>query len=156
MPQYLKHKYSKRVWEVKTDHGPDCPYLEQFPHVRLCKISTMEKFFSPCPGPTQDSPIRVTREIEWEKSQSLKAQPLVVTPPKNKRPISQRRKNPHGGGKEKSPFYTLKDLCQELRISPSVARRLLRSHGKKPPEGGWKWFNPQEADPIKKFLKKLI
>ena len=34
MTEYLKHRYSKRVWKVETDHGPDHPYLSHFPYVR--------------------------------------------------------------------------------------------------------------------------
>ena len=154
---YMKHKYSKRVYQVMTDHGPDHPYLSCFPFVRYVSKGAMEKFFSPCGKPqvATEPLVSVTQEIEWEKRQLRKEEPLVVKAPTPiSRPKAKReRVHREGTGPEE---YTLKDLCSELGISPATARKLLRANGKKPPEGTWKWPNKESAKPIKKFLKKIL
>lgn len=154
MTEYLKHRYSKRVYEVKTDHGPDHPYLFHFPYVRYVRQSTMEKFFTTCSGPTQDSPITVSQEIDWEKRQLLKEKPIVVKAPT---PTGRKpRKGERAETRGKEPFidYTLADLCGEIGMDPSKARKLLRAKGKKPPDGAWKWPNKEAAKSIRRFLKK--
>lgn len=154
---YMKHKYSKRVYQVMTDHGPDHPYLSCFPFVRYVSKGAMEKFFSPCGKPqvATEPSVSVTQEIEWEKRQLRKEEPLVVKAPTPiSRPKAKRERAPRertGPGE-----YTLKDLCSELGISPATARKLLRSKGKTAPDGGWKWPDKEAAKPIKKFLKKLL
>lgn len=154
---YMKHKYSKRVYQVMTDHGPDHPYLSCFPFVRYVSKGTMERFFSPCGKPQEatEPMVSVTQEIEWEKRQLRKEEPLVVKAPTPiSRPKAKReRVHREGTGPEE---YTLKDLCSELSISPATARKLLRSKGKAAPDGGWKWPDKEAAKPIKKFLKKLL
>lgn len=143
--EYIKHKYSKRVYQIMTDHGPDHPYLSCFPFIRDVTSRTMNTFFYPCSGPMQNSPISVPQEIDWEKRQLRRKEPLVVQAPE---PVKRRKRISTG--------YTLRDLCSELNISPPTARKLLRAKGKIPPEGGWKWPNKEEAKPIKKFLKKFL
>lgn len=154
---YMKHKYSKRVYQVMTDHGPDHPYLSCFPFVRYVSKGTMERFFSPCGKPQEATEplVSVTQEIEWEKRQLRKEEPLVVKAPT---PISRPRVKRERATREKvrPGEYTLKDLCSELGISPATARKLLRSKGKATPDGGWKWPDKEAAKPIKKFLKKLL
>lgn len=154
MTEYLKHRYSKRVYEVKTDHGPDHPYLFHFPYIRYVRQSTMEKFFTPCSGPTQDSLITVSQEIDWEKRQLLKEKPIVVKAPTPTERKSRDRKRAEAREKEPSTDYTLADLCGEIGMDPSKARKLLRAKGKKPPDGAWKWPNKEAAKAIRRFLKK--
>ena len=156
MTEYLKHQYSKRVYEVKTDHGPDHPYLSHFPYVRYVHKSTVEKFFTPCSGPIQDSPITVFQEIDWEKRQLRKEEPIVVKAPA---PTERKLKRKEGSEiqrreKKSHTDYTLVDLCGEIGMDPVKARKLLRSKGKKPPEGTWKWPNREAAKAIRRFLKK--
>ena len=157
MTEYLKHRYSKRVWKVETDHGPDHPYLSHFPYVRYVSQSTMKKFFSPCEKPqvATEPMVSVTQEIEWEKKQLLKEEPLLVKAPT---PISQSKAKGERAPRERTGpgEYTLKDLCSELGISPATARRLLRSKGKAAPGGGWKWPDKEAAKSTKKFLKKFL
>lgn len=151
---YMKHKYSKRVYLVMTDHGPDHPYLSCFSFVRYITTSTMERFFTKCAGPVQDSSIRVDQEIEWEKLQLRREEPIVVkapspiSRPKDKGEKSTRTKE------EPTGEYTLADLCGEIGMDPAKARKLLRAKGKKPPEGTWKWPNREAAKAIRRFLKK--
>ena len=152
--EYMKHKYSKRVYQVMTDHGPDHPYLSCFSFVRYLTTSTMERFFTKCPGPVQDSSIRVDQEIEWEKLQLRREEPIVVKAPS---PISKpkaKREKSHRTKKESTGEYTLADLCGEIGMDPAKARKLLRAKGKKPPEGTWKWPNREGAKAIRRFLKK--
>lgn len=157
MTEYLKHRYSKRVWKVETDHGPDHPYLSHFPYVRYVSQSTMKKFFSPCEKPqvATEPMVSVTQEIEWEKKQLLKEEPLLVKAPT---PISQSKAKGERAPRERTGpgEYTLKDLCSELGISPATARKLLRSKGKAAPRGGWRWPNAEAAEGTKKFLKKFL
>lgn len=155
--EYMKHKYSKRVYQVMTDHGPDHPYLSCFPFVRYVTTSTMERFFTKCSGPVQDSSIRIEQEIEWEKRQLRREEPLKVKAPSPiSRPKNKREKvNRTKGESRKIPGeYTLADLCSEIGMDPAKARKLLRAKGKKPPEGTWKWPNKEAAKAIKRFLKK--
>lgn len=154
MTEYLKHQYSKRVYEVKTDHGPDHPYLSHFPYVRYVHQSTVEKFFTPCFGPIQDSHIPVLQEIDWEKRQLRKEEPIVVKAPAPTERKPRERERAETRGKEPSTDYTLADLCGEIGMDPSKARKLLRAKGKKPPDGAWKWPNKEAAKSIRRFLKK--
>lgn len=151
---YMKHKYSKRVYQVMTDHGPDHPYLLCSPFARYVSKGTMERFFTKCLGPVQDSSIRVEQEIEWEKLQLRREEPIVVKAPS---PISKpkaKREKSHRTKKESTGEYTLADLCGEIGMDPAKARKLLRANGKKPPEGTWKWPNKEAAKSIRRFLKK--
>ncbi len=151
---YMKHKYSKRVYQVMTDHGPGHPYLSCFSFVRYVTTSTMERFFTKCPGPVQESSIRVEQEIEWEKRQLRREEPIVVKAPSLiSRPKAKREKSPRTK-KEFTGEYTLADLCGEIGMDPAKARKLLRAKGKKPPEGTWKWPNKEAAKSIRRFLKK--
>lgn len=151
---YMKHKYSKRVYQVMTDHGPDHPYLLCSPFARYVSKGTMERFFTKCPGPVQDSSIRVEQEIEWEKLQLRREEPIVVKAPSPiSRPTTKREKSPRTK-KEFTGEYTLADLCGEIGMDPAKARKLLRAKGKKPPEGTWKWPNREAAKAIRRFLKK--
>lgn len=156
MTEYLKHQYSKRVYEVKTDHGPDHPYLSHFPYVRYVHKSTVEKFFTTCSGPIQDSPITVLQEIDWEKRQLRKEEPIVVKAPAPTERKLRRKEIYETQRREKNPStdYTLVDLCGEIGMDPARARKLLRAKGKKPPEGTWKWPNKEAAKSIRRFLKK--
>lgn len=152
--EHMRHKYSKRVYQVMTDHGPDHPYLSCFPFVRYVTTSTMERFFTKCSGPVQESSIRVEQEIEWEKLQLRREEPIVVKSPS---PISKPKtkvEKPLRTKKESTGEYTLVDLCEEIGMDPAKARKLLRSKGKKPPEGTWKWPNKEAAKSIRRFLKK--
>ncbi len=156
MTEYLKHQYSKRVYEVKTDHGPDHPYLSHFPYVRYVHQSIMEKFFTHCSGPIQDSSITVLQEIDWEKRQLRKEEPIVVkAPAPTERKLKRKEGSETQRGEKKSPTdYTLADLCGEMGMDPVKARKLLRAKGKKPPEGTWKWPNREAAKAIRRLLKK--
>lgn len=152
---YVKHKYSKRVYQVMTDHGENHPYLSCPPFVRYVTTTTREKFFSSCEGPLEDQkPLAsVSQEMEWEKRQLRREEPIVVKAPLPTLQLKAKRKRviPQRPGE-----YTLKDLCSDLSIPPAVARKLLRSKGKTAPDGGWKWPSKEEAEPIKRFLKKLL
>lgn len=151
---YMKHKYSERVYQVMTDHGPDHPYLSCSPFVRYVTTSTMERFFTKCPGPVQESSIRVEQEIEWEKRQLRREEPIVVKAPSPiSRPKAKREKSLRTR-EESTGEYTLADLCGEIGMDPAKARKLLRANGEKPPEGTWKWPNKEAAKTIRRFLEK--
>lgn len=153
---YMKHKYSKRVYQVMTDHGPDHPYLSCSPFTRYVSKGTMEKFFSPCEKPKEvtEPLVPVTQEIEWEKLQLRREEPIVVKAPSPiSRPKAEREKSPRTK-KESTGEYTLAELCGEIGMDPAKARKLLRAKGKKPPEGTWKWPNREAAKAIRRFLKK--
>lgn len=49
---------------------------------------------------------------------------------------------------------SLADVCKELAVEPSLARRILRKHWTKP-DGGWS-FTPQQAEDVKKILVSEI
>lgn len=153
--EYVKHKYSKRVYRVMTDHGPEHPYLSCFPYVRNIYQGMLEKFFSPCGKPLEDyeSTVSVGREIEWEKRQLRSEEPIVVKSPQViSKPRTRSKRATQA--KQEPVGYTLKDLCSELRISPAVARKTLRSKGMTAPEGGWRWSSLEAAKGIKEILEK--
>lgn len=154
--EYVKHKYSKRVYKVMTDHGPEHPYLSCFPYVRNIYQGMLERFFTPCGKPLgeYESTISVGKEIEWEKRQLRREEPIVVKSPRVISKLRTRSKR-ITQAKQESVGYTLKDLCSELGISPAMARKTLRSRGMAAPEGGWKWSNPEAARDIKEILKNL-
>ena len=152
----MKHKYSKRVYQVMTDHGPDHPYLLCSPFARYVSKGTMERFFSPCGKPQEatEPMVSVTQEIEWEKLQLRREEPIVVKAPSPiSRPKAKKEKS-HRTKKESTGEYTLADLCGEIGMDTAKARKLLRANGKKPPEGTWKWPNKEAAKTIRGFLKK--
>lgn len=156
--EYVKHKYSKRVYRVMTDHGEGHPYLSYFPYVRNIYQGMLEKFFSSCEKPSEEYKplISVSQEIEWEKRQLRREEPIVVKAPPISRPKNKREKvNRTKGGSRKIPGeYTLADLCSEIGMDPAKARKLLRAKRKRPPEGTWKWPNKEAAKAIRRFLKK--
>lgn len=147
---YVKHKYSKRVYQIMMDHGDGSPYLSQFPNVRYCSDTRMREFFTQCDGPTQDSKIPVLKEIEWEQKQIRGSEPIIVKAPLQK--VGRIRRS--GRTTTTAGGYTLKEICSELGISTSSARRILRSRGRAP-EGGWRWSSSQEVEEVKSFLKNL-
>lgn len=153
--EHMKHKYSKRVYQVMTDHGPDHPYLSCPPFTRYVSKGTMERFFTKCSGPVQNSSIRVDQEIEWEKLQLRREEPIVVKAPS---PISRPKTKVEKSTRTKEEStgeYTLAKLCGEIGMDPAKARKLLRANGKKPPEGTWKWSNKEAAKSIRRFLRKF-
>lgn len=151
--EYVRHKYSKRVYKIMTDHGLEHPYLLCFPHVRYCSRDTIRSFFSPCDGPTDEPPVvSVGKEIWWERSQAMKKRPIEVKPPE---PTVKKAKKRTPQSSYTKEGYTLRELCGEIGMDPATARKLLRSKGKTPPPGGWKWGSKEEAKPIRRFLRKF-
>lgn len=47
--------------------------------------------------------------------------------------------------------YTLADLCQEIKMDPAQARKLLRGRIQKP-DGGWRWATREEASMVRAIL----
>lgn len=156
---YMKHRYSKRIYQVMEDHGPEHPYLWspwEFA-VRNPTPLQWEKFFAPCEKPPEmprSYPISIPQEIEWEKKQFRKNEPIVVHPPvpTKKAQPGEKTSRPRPSGD--SSGYTLADLCGEVNIPQSKARALLRKSKLKKPLDGWKWPSREEAKPYLKFLRK--
>lgn len=152
--EYVKHRYSKRVYQIMTDHGPNHPYLWspwEF-STRKPGSALMSRFFVPCEKPPEmpkGYTISILQEMDWERRQLIGDKPIIVHSPVPKDRSGDKRKPPN------NDEYTLADLCRELGMSPAKARKLLRSKGKVPPSGGWKWSNREEAKPLKEFLKNL-
>lgn len=163
MTEYVKHRYSGRIYQIMRDHGPDHPYLwspwdfaSRYPSQDI-----WNRFFVPCEKPEimpKHYAISIPKELEWEKRRLFREEPLVVKAPVDTRPKpkkAHREKAEPKEFKEPTGEYTLADLCGELGMSPAKARKLLRSHGKKPPAGGWKWPNKEDAKSTKRFLRKF-
>lgn len=163
MTEYVKHRYSGRIYQIMRDHGPDHPYLwspwdfaSRYPGQAI-----WDRFFVPCEKPEimpKHYAISISKELEWEKRRLFREEPLVVKTPVDTRPKAKkvhREKAEPKEPKEPTEEYTLANLCGELGMSPAKARKLLRSHGKKPPAGGWKWPNKEAAKGIKRFLRKF-
>ena len=101
--------------------------------------------------------ISIAEEIEWEKSH-MPEEPKKVTEevrlPAQSKLTPASKKAPKALSAPAKDRYTLKDLCMEIGMEPSQARRLLRSSGQKTPSGGWVWDSPKEVEGVKRFLKK--
>lgn len=165
MTEYVKHRYSGRIYQIMRDHGQDHPYLwspwdfaSRYP-----SQDVWDRFFVLCEKPEtmpKHYAISIPKELEWEKRRLFLEEPLVVKSPEGtkpkprKAPREERTKKPKES-KESTGKYTLADLCGELGMSPAKARKLLRSKGKKPPAGGWKWPNKEASKSIKRFLRKF-
>lgn len=160
MSDYLKHRYSGRIYQVMLDHGPDHPYLwSPWEYaIRPYNKYLWDHFLIPCEKPPQmpySYPISIPQEMEWEDRQVNKANlgKIQVRPPKRRdNPIKKTRIKKRA---QQEDGYTLKDLCSELGIPPAQARKALRSKGKKAPDGGWKWPNSEAAKSIKEILRNL-
>ena len=160
MTEYVKHRYSGRIYQIMRDHGPDHPYLwspwdfaSRYP-----SQDVWDRFFVPCEKPEimpKHYAISIPKELEWEKRRLFREEPLVVKTPVDTRPKPKKVHREKAEPKEPTGEYTLADLCGELGMSPAKARKLLRSHGKKPPAGGWKWPNKEDAKSTKRFLRKF-
>lgn len=160
MTEYVKHRYSGRIYQIMRDHGPDHPYLwspwdfaSRYP-----SQDTWDRFFVPCEKPEimpKHYAISIPKELEWEKRRLFREEPLVVKAPVDTKPKPKKVHREETEPKEPTGEYTLADLCGELGMSPAKARKLLRSHGKKPPAGGWKWPNKEDAKSTKRFLRKF-
>lgn len=160
MTEYVKHRYSGRIYQIMRDHGPDNPYLwspwdfaSRYP-----SQDVWNRFFVPCEKPEimpKHYAISIPKELEWEKRRLFREEPLVVKAPVDTRPKPKKVHREKAEPQEPTEEYTLADLCGELGMSPAKARKLLRSHGKKPPAGGWKWPNKEDAKSTKRFLRKF-
>lgn len=163
MTEYVKHRYSGRIYQIMRDHGPDHPYLwspwdfaSRYPSPDI-----WNRFFVPCEKPEimpKHYAISIPKELEWEKRRLFREEPLMVKAPVETKPKHKkvhREKTEPKEPKEPTGEYTLADLCGELGMLPSKARKLLRSHGKKPPAGGWRWPNKEAAKSTKRFLRKF-
>lgn len=51
--------------------------------------------------------------------------------------------------------YTLQELCTELGIDPTTARKYLRQAKAEKPGGRWEWPNPEAAASIKTLLESM-
>lgn len=152
--EYVRHRFSGRVYEVMRDHHPDKPYLRAFPFVREISQLRLKKFFISCGKPTSDTLGRITidEEIQWENRRIRRDEPIRVRPPE---PINRPTKRKAKAAISDVGEYTLKDMCLEIGITPAAARRALRSNKVSPPEGGWSWPNRESAASVKKILEKL-
>lgn len=56
------------------------------------------------------------------------------------------------GSKASTGGYTLADLCKELGIGPSDARKTLRNKKVEKPQGKWEWPSREAAEPVRKAL----
>lgn len=79
------------------------------------------------------------------------------TKPKSKKSSNKKSSNKKSSKKENSEetkaTTTLKDICGELGITPSAARRILRKEGVEKPGNSWSWTSPTDIAKIKGLLK---
>lgn len=65
---------------------------------------------------------------------------------------------PKGTPKEDTPAaagegYTIQELCKEIGIEPTEARKILRAQKVQKPGGRWAWADKKAAAPIKKIIE---
>lgn len=86
-----------------------------------------------------------TKRVPAEKKESkLKSEKL---PNKKEKKIESSREL------QSTTTMSLKDICEELKVTPSTARRVLRREGIEKPGNSWTWSSPQEVAKIKGLLK---
>lgn len=147
--KYVKHNYSKRVYRVMRDHHPDRPYLLCTPFIRGVSERSLSQFFTPLDeGEETNTPISVVSELEWERRILIGTQRVVIRVPD----LPKRVRVPTP--KSNSKVYTLSQICEELGVPPSKARKALRSKRLKPPSGKWEWTE-NEVGQIKEVLRNL-
>lgn len=163
-----RHSYSNRVYELVEDMGTNRVYLlsKEDSSIRQLSQSRLDRFFIPCTHIGSDKPkCNIPREVSWEHTQGFKhekvksdivtldfSNPKDTKTPKTPKPKvpdkSKRSRSSTGGG-----IITLKDICDNISMNPSQARRILRSKGMKAPSEGWQWNSKEESENIKKILK---
>lgn len=159
MSEYLKHIYSGRIYQVMRDHGPDHPYLwspwefsTRYPGQRR-----WDEFFRPCEKP-ETMPtkydISILEEMAWEDRKLRGTQPITVRAPSPVvRPKPKTKSRPtqmQEGG------LTIQDLALEVGCTPGQARAILRKAKVEKPQGGWRWPSSEEAEPIRKLLRRNL
>lgn len=160
MSEYLKHIHSGRIYQVMRDHGPDHPYLWspwEF-SVRTPGQHRWGKFFRSCEKP-ETMPtkydISILEEMAWEDRKLRGTQPIVVKAPsptvKSKTRDRMRANPPTVEGE-----FTIQDLALEVGCTPGQARAILRKSKTNKPQGGWKWISSEEAEPIRRILRKNL
>jgi len=77
--------------------------------------------------------------------------------PKPTKKVVEKLANPTTFNKAKkeriSGGYSLAELCKELGIDPSEARKALRNKKVEKPSGKWEWPNREAAEAVRKALK---
>lgn len=71
----------------------------------------------------------------------------------DKQPRAERKREPKA---EKAPAgYTLQELCAELKLDPTEARKALRAAKVEKPGGRWEWPNAEAAAKVRSVLEAL-
>lgn len=119
------------------------------------------------PGGAKELAQEVLTECS-EITQGQKAKPKKLSrrgeesKPKSKRSPNKKSSNEKPSNKKPSKkenseeikaTTTLKDICEELGITPSAARRILRKEGVEKPGNSWSWTSPTDIAKIKGLLK---
>lgn len=73
--------------------------------------------------------------------------------PKSKKSPNKKPSSKKENSEETKATTTLKDICGELGITPSAARRILRKEGVEKPGNSWSWTSPTDIAKIKGLLK---
>lgn len=93
-----------------------------------------------------------------KKKKAKKGEPKEEKKSKKKTTSKTKKGSKAKKGKVKSKgeqveSITLKQICEELNIKPSAARRILRKEGVEKPGSSWTWTTPTEVEKIKSLLK---
>jgi predicted DNA-binding ArsR family transcriptional regulator len=73
--------------------------------------------------------------------------------PKEKKESTKEPKEPKAKKVSTGTATSLKDICDELKVDPTKARRILRKSDIEKPGGSWEWEDPQVIAKIKALLK---
>lgn len=143
------HTRAYRVYESKQQFWDLEPKNYDF-------LKAVEKYHS--------SLLQRSRPAEREMRVILGLEPLgedddVPTPTRPPRPVrgpAEARPEPSKKAKpvkdSAAGGYTLAQLCAELKLDPTEARKTLRSKKVEKPGGRWEWPNAQAAEAVRKAL----
>jgi hypothetical protein len=120
----LPYPLFKKLYTL-TDEEPQIPEFQVNLSVEVDEASTMAK------------------EVSYEATK-IKKRNRVRIP--SERPKKKTKPN-------RGSIITLKELCTELGLEPSKARKLLRKANIEKPGASWEWNNKEDIQRIKTLLK---
>ena len=95
--------------------------------------------------PKKKAKKKTKKKVKGDPTSQKKGKPKKKTKPRKKGEVESKR--------EEVQSTTLKEICDELGITPAAARRILRKEKVGKPGGSWSWTCTQEIEKIRSLLK---
>lgn len=134
----ISHSRVYRVYENKELYEDLVPY-EYNPMVAV------QKYHESLLARTPEAEREMLRILEIDPKEARKEIAARVTSPEPARP-------PKAAPRSPGAVYSLSDLCSELKMDPSEARKILRSQKVQKPGSRWDWPNREAAASVRAAL----